>query len=178
MVQADFNHGMEYDGLYFLSRAFYNTYDGTAATYLVSIAAHETAHQWWFGQVGNDQALEPWLDEALCTFTERLFYEALHPDALDWWQAYRVDYYEPQGWVNLSIYDYEGYRPYRDAVYLNGMNFLTDLRALVGEDAFSAFLQDYLTRERGKIATAEDFFAILRDHSDADLSDLLAQYFR
>ncbi len=178
MVQADFNHGMEYDGLYFLSRAFYNTYDGTAATYLVSIAAHETAHQWWFGLVGNDQALEPWLDEALCTFTERLFYEALHPDALDWWQAYRVDYYEPQGRVNLSIYDYEGYRPYRDAVYLNGMNFLTDLRARVGEEAFSAFLQDYLTRERGKIATAEDFFAILRGHSDADLSALLARYFR
>ncbi len=34
MIQADFLHGMEYDGLYFLSKAFYNTYDGTPATYL------------------------------------------------------------------------------------------------------------------------------------------------
>ena len=178
MVQADFNHGMEYNGLYFLSRAFYNTYDGSAATYLVAIAAHETSHQWWFGVVGNDQALEPWLDEAFATFSERLFYENLHPEALDWWLAYRVNYYEPQGLIDGNIYDYGGYRPYRDAVYLNGMNFLTALRAAIGEDVFTAFLQDYLTRESGKIATADDFFAILSEHSDADIGNLLVQYFR
>ncbi len=27
MVQADFNHGMEYEGLYFQSRGFFDTYD-------------------------------------------------------------------------------------------------------------------------------------------------------
>jgi hypothetical protein len=178
MVQADFLHGMEYDGLYFLSKAFYNTYDGTPATYLVAIAVHETAHQWWFGLVGNDQAMEPWLDEAMCTFTELLYYENLHPDALSWWWDYRVEYYEPQGWVDLNIYDAGGYRPYRDAVYLNGMKFLLELRDLVGKDAFEAFLQDYVTSNTHKIATSEDFFTTLGKHTDADWRLLKAKYFQ
>ena len=178
LVQADFDHGMEYDGLYYLSKAFYNTYDGTPATYLVAIAAHETAHQWWFGLVGNDQAMEPWLDEALCTYTELLYYENLHPEALQWWWDYRVDYYEPQGWVDLSIYDAGGYRAYRDAVYLNGMKFLLDLRNLVGAEVFAAFLQDYLARNTQKLATADGFFRILSEHSYADWSALKAEYFQ
>jgi aminopeptidase N len=178
MVQADFLHGMEYDGLYFLSKAFYNTYDGTPATYLVAIAAHETAHQWWFGLVANDQALEPWLDEALCTFAERLYYENLYPESLKWWVDYRVDYYEPQGWVDVSIYDSEGYRSYRDAVYLNGMNFLTELRDLVGADVFMVFLSDYRKRNTKELASAADFFEILREHSDADWNNLKSKYFQ
>ena len=177
LVEADFEHGMEYDGLYYLSKGFYNTYDGTPATYLVAIAVHETAHQWWFGLVGNDQALEPWLDEALCTYTELLYYEQLHPETEKWWWDYRVDYYDPQGWVDLSIYAAGGYRPYRDAVYLNGMKFLLDLRTLVGEEVFADFLQDYVARNTQKIATADDFFAILREHSDADWSLLKTKYF-
>lgn len=178
MIQADFLHGMEYDGLYYLSKAFYNTYDGTPATYLVAIAVHETAHQWWFGLIGNDQAMEPWLDEALCTYTELIYYENLHPEALTWWWEYRVEYYEPQGWVDLNIYDAGGYRPYRDAVYLNGMKFLLELRELVGEDIFATFLQDYVDHNTNQIVTANDFFALLDDHTDADWSLLKAKYFR
>ncbi len=75
VVEADFLDGMEYDGIYFLSHGFYDLYDGTPKGYLTFIAAHETAHQWWYGMVGNDQALEPWLDEALCTYMEHIFYE-------------------------------------------------------------------------------------------------------
>ena len=178
MIQADFLHGMEYDGLYYLSKAFYNTYDGTPATYLVAIAVHETAHQWWFGLVGNDQALQPWLDEALCTYTELLYYENLHPEALRWWWDYRVEYYQPQGWVDLNIYDSGGYRPYRDAVYLNGMKFLLELRELVGKEIFAGFLQDYIARSTHQIVTTDDFFSILSEHTDANWSLLKAKYFR
>ncbi len=80
VVEADFLDGMEYDGLFFLSHGFFDLYDGTPKGYLTFIAAHETAHQWWYGLVGNDQALEPWLDEALCTYMEHVFYENVYPD--------------------------------------------------------------------------------------------------
>jgi hypothetical protein len=178
LIEADFNHGMEYSGLYFLSNAFYGTYDGTPSSYLVVIAAHETAHQWWFGLVGNDQALEPWLDEALCTYSEKLFLENLHPGSLNWWQYARVDYYAPSGWVDSTLYNTPGYRPYRDAVYLNGALFLDELRSRVGDEAFFAFLKDYLQQYSHRIATSADFFTTLRDHSDADWSDLLTRYFQ
>jgi hypothetical protein len=39
------------------------------------LAAHEVAHQWWFGVVGNDQIDEPWLDEALTQYSTMLYYE-------------------------------------------------------------------------------------------------------
>lgn len=178
MIEADFNHGMEYSGLYFLSNAFYGTYDGTASSYLVTIAAHETAHQWWYGLVGNDQALEPWLDEALCTYSEKLFLENLYPDSLGWWEYARINYYEPSGWVDSTLYNTTGYRPYRDAVYLNGARFLDELRNRVGDDVFFVFLQDYLTKNINRIATSADFFNILSEHSDIDLSDLLSKYFQ
>ncbi len=181
VVEADFYDGMEYDGLYFLSRAFYNLHQGESADYLVAIAAHETAHQWWYGRVGNDQANEPWLDEALCTYTERLFYEHYYPEALDWWWQYRINYYHPAGWVDTSVYNPQGvlqtYQDYRNAVYLNGAKFFEDLRKLIGDEAFFAFLKDYSESYAGKIAFKSDFFRVLALHTTADLTPLLEKYF-
>ena len=134
---------MEYDGLYFLSRGFYNLYGGNPQGYLAAIASHETAHQWWYAQLMDDQALEPWLDEPLATYCEYIFYKNLYPDYLKWWWNYRVDYYDPAGKINLQLYDYTSYLDYRNAVYLNGAHFLDDLRTLVGDDRFYAFLHYY-----------------------------------
>lgn len=181
VVEADFMDGMEYDGLFYLSRGFYNLYSGKPEDYLTAIAAHETAHQWWFGVVGNDQANEPWMDEALATYTERIFYEHDYPDAVSWWWYYRVDYYHPRGWVDTSIYNPQGalqtYQDYRNAVYLNGAHFFEDLRQTMGDPAFFAFLKDYATTYSGKIALSSDFFTLLRQHTQADLKPVLDKYF-
>jgi hypothetical protein len=178
VVEADFMDGMEYDGLFFLSRGFYNLYDGTPKGYLTAIAVHETAHQWWFGVVGNDQAMEPWLDEAMATYTERIFYAKTYPELVDWWWAVRVKFYQPSGMINLPIYDYGGFTPYRNAVYLNGAQFFEDLRLKMGDDAFYAFLKDYTTQETDKISTRQDFFRILALHTQANLQELIAKYFK
>jgi hypothetical protein len=185
VVEADFLDGMEYSGLYFLSRGFYDLYDGTPRGYLTAIAAHETAHQWWFDQVGNDQALEPWLDEALCTYMERLFYERMEAETpstggqplVDWWWYFRVNFYEPTGPVGGTIYDFGSFRAYRDAVYLNGALFLEALRLNMGDEAFFAFLRDYATQMSGHQATAEDFFTLLSQYAGSNLDELRDTYF-
>ena len=181
VVEADFLDGMEYDGLFFLSNGFYNLYAGVPGDYLVALTAHETAHQWWYGLVGSDQAMQPWLDEALCTYSEKLFYENLYPDALSWWWDVRVLYYQPRGFVDDSIYNPHGeaqaYRAYRDAVYLNGAVFLDELRALVGDEAFFAFLKEYAAQFGGRIADTQGFFALLRSRTSADLAPLLQKFF-
>lgn len=176
-VQGDFEDGMEYEGLYYLSNSFYNLYDGEADQYLVMVAAHETCHQWFFGNVANDQAIEPWLDESLATYCEKLFYETYYPQYLDWWWAARIDYYQPQGFIDGDIYGYHGFDPYTNAVYRQGANFYEDLRILIGDEAFFAFLQDYHFSMGGKISTAEDYFSILRRHTNADLEALISEYF-
>ncbi|MDZ7843454.1 MAG: M1 family metallopeptidase [Anaerolineales bacterium] len=180
MVQADFNHGMEYEGLYFQSRGFFDTYNGTEKNFLTIIAAHETAHQWWYGQVANDQALEPWLDEALCTFSELVYYENYYPEAVEWWWAVRVNYYQPEGAIDRSIYDFTGpgdnYLNYRDATYLQGVKFIVRLRETLGETRFYAFLQDYLVSYENQVASGEDFFRLLDGYLEED-PGWLGEYF-
>ena len=178
VIQGDFNDGMEFDGMFFLSNSFYNLYDNTEKNYLVMVTAHETSHQWWFGRVANDQAQEPWLDEALATYCEKLFYEKNYPDDVKWWWSYRVDFYQPQGMIDIPVYDGGGFTPYTNATYRMGAHFLEDLRGQIGDDAFFSFLKDYSTQLDGKVSSAADFFRILRTHTDADLSSLLAKYFK
>jgi aminopeptidase N len=169
---------MEYSAFFYLSRDFYGLYDGTPANYLTFVAVHETSHQWWFEQVGNDQAEQPWLDESLCTYSERLYYENIHPDLIGWWWSYRIDFYSPQGFVDIPIYDGQGFRPYTNAAYFRGAHFIDELRTRIGDEAFFAFLQDYLSQNRGKIATSNDFFRILKEHTSTDYSDIVRQYFQ
>lgn len=177
VVEADFLDGMEYDGMFFLSHAFYDYYTGDEKSNLVIIAAHETAHQWWYGRVGNDQANEPWLDEALSTYSELLFYENVYPELVDWWWENRVNFHEPQGWVDETIYQASGFYPYRNAVYLRGAQFLGEIRQVLGDEAFFAFLRDYLARFTYRQVTGDDFFALLAEHTEADLSPVIARYF-
>jgi hypothetical protein len=177
-VQGDFNDGMEYSGLYFISRDYFNLYDGTPKNYLVIIAAHETAHQWWFDAVANDQALEPWLDEALSTYSEHIYYETIYPELVDWWWGYRYFEFQQAGYVDTQIYDGGGQRPYWDKVYLTGARFFEDLRKRVGDEIFFAFLKDYYTQYAGKRATGADFFRVLHANTAADITDLMIQYFK
>ena len=177
-VQGDFNDGMEYSGLYFISRDYFNLYDNTPGNYLVIIAAHETAHQWWFDGVADDQALEPWLDEALATYSEHIYYETVYPDLVDWWWGYRYFEFLEPGWVDTPIYDGGGQRPYWDKVYLTGARFFEDLRVQVGDEIFFAFLKDYYTQMQGKRATSADFFRIFRENTAADITPLLVKYFK
>jgi hypothetical protein len=177
VVELDYNDGQEYDGLCFLSSGFYEAYNGTSQNNLVVLGVHEMAHNWWFGLVGNDQAMEPWLDEAMSVYSERIFFEYTNPGIVDWWWQFRVNYFGPSGWVDTDIYNGGAFRDYTDAVYFNGATFLEDLRVRIGDQAFYAFLKDYAGQMSHRRATANDFFTILRQHTKADISDLIAAYF-
>ncbi len=178
VVMADFKDSMEFSALYFHSRSFYDLYTGTPKDYLTFVAVHETGHQWWFDQVANDQAMEPWLDESLTTYSESIYYETLYPDLLSLWWSNRIDFFEPSGYINISIYDGQNDENYKHTVYFNGAHFLQDLRDRIGDEAFFAFFQDYYAQGRGRIVNANDFFRILDQHTDEDTSDLVHGYFR
>jgi len=178
VVEADFFDGMEYDGLYFLGRDYYDGYDGTAQNYLVALSAHETAHQWWYGILGSDQAIQPWLDEAFSTYSELLFYERYYPELVAWWWEYRVNRFIPQGWVDSTIYDQSYFRPYVNAVYLRGALFLEHMRVVIGDEAFFGTLRAYVAAFAGRQASTRDFFETVKKHTAMDISSLVANYFK
>jgi hypothetical protein len=185
-VQADFLDGMEYDGLYFLSTDFYNWSQPGPQDFLVALSAHEAAHQWWGGLVGNDQALQPWLDETLCTYSEVIYYEATTPEVLPWWWEYRVNYYEPQGGpnsgpkgpVDQDIYSagLGQYRNYRDPVYLRGALMMSDLRERIGDEPFFEALRLYVQQYAFGQAEAGGLINIWKQQAGQELGDLLGQY--
>jgi hypothetical protein len=177
IAQIEMYDGMEYDGIFFLSEEVFGTYNWGAGNMLTFLTVHEISHNWWFSQVGNDQAREPWLDEALATYCEVLFYELVYPELVDWWWEFRVVEYEPEGDVDASIYTYGDYEAYRQAVYLRGVQFLQALREQTGDEAFFAFLRTYLEQGRYQVMTTEDFFMLLEDEFSVEVDDLRAEYF-
>jgi hypothetical protein len=62
VVPADFRSGgIEYPTL---------SYVGSGA-FVRAVIDHETAHQWFYSLVGNNQARDPWLDETLATWAQQ-----------------------------------------------------------------------------------------------------------
>lgn len=180
IVIADFGDGLEFDGMYFLGESYYRTYGGNALGFLTMIAVHETAHMWWYGKVGNNQARDPWLDEAFAIYTEYLYYERFEPDWTDWWWKFRVDRHAPEGTVDAQVGEFIHRRPYINAVYLRGVQFMHEIRLQIGDDqVFTEFLRDYIAIHEGQIVEPEDFWRHLGKYlDDATIADLQSQYFK
>ena len=172
IIESDFPDGMEYDGLFFLNQSYFTYYSGDPSSGLCALSAHETAHQWWYRVVSTNQALEPWMDEALCTYSELLFYEYYFPELVDWWWRYRVEDFNPGGWVDSTIYTTSEYRPYVNAVYLQGVRFLDALRTEIGKEALVNVLNQYAAQFQYGYAGSSDLLKLLNPSAE-----ILQKYF-
>lgn len=170
--------GYEFPGLVFIDDAL----RAGAEHDLEFLLAHELAHQWWYGIVGNDQVNEPWLDESLANYSvvrylnRRSGGQAGEALLQDWHQRYGMrDNQDPV--VNSPATEFGSWDPYRRTVYIHGALFLAELEREMGEERFLAFLRDYAARNRYGIATSSDFFDLAQDSSDTDLSALISDWF-
>ncbi len=178
LAETEFAGGMEFSGMTFLGSVFYDEYDGTSRTPLIPLTAHEAAHQWFYGLVGNDQVTEPWLDEAFAEYSAFLYYERYLPEDTDWWWNYAVDQWLPTGIIDARIHEYRTNRDYFDATYRRGAQFVRDLREVMGDPAFFSFLQEYQRRYAYQLVNSRDFFALVQEFTTADLVLLQEEYFR
>jgi hypothetical protein len=96
--------------------------------------AHEVAHQWFYSVVGNDQAREPFADEAVVDFMAR--------DLVDSW----VSSLCPQGDLDQTIYDLGNCYPW--VIYVQGNLYLRSYRADVGAVNFWRGLANYYAAHR------------------------------
>ena len=64
VVESAGGYGMESPALIWIPH-------GVGSANLRYLAAHETAHQWFYGLVGNDQSSQPFADEAAADFAAR-----------------------------------------------------------------------------------------------------------
>ncbi|MSP14349.1 MAG: hypothetical protein EXR62_15530 [Chloroflexi bacterium] len=168
---------VEYGAFHTGRAEWYADYKEGTRNWLTTLTAHEVAHQWWYGLVGNDQAIDPWLDEALATYTERIFYENQAPQDLEWWWGTRIGPGPSQDPVNGTIYTYRDLNSYTNGVYHRGAQFYEEFRKLVGDQTFFAFLKDWAQQENGKLATVNAFWELASYYTKEDLTALRRKYF-
>src|SRR5262249_53067531 len=111
------------------------------------LVAHETAHQWFYSLVGNDQARDPWLDEGLASWAQgsigfpyprRPFARGRLGEPMTYWDRHPSDY--------------------AAGVYAQGV---AALRALGDPARVDCALRTYVRREAYGIARPADLIAAL-----------------
>ena len=110
------------------------------------VVVHETAHQWFYGMVGDSQARDPWLDEAFATYAEQQVDRDGDQSALNL-----------PGKVGTSMTGWgTDEHGYYDTVYGKGAAALAAARTAAGPGRFDAALRCYVNANAWRIARPAD----------------------
>jgi hypothetical protein len=129
---------------------------GVASANVRYLVTHETGHQWFYGIVGSNQADEPYTDEAATDFLARY--------VLSMRRASRCS----TARMDLSIYRYSS-TCYYEVIYIQGGNFLDDLRRRMGATAFWRGLRTYIADNRFRIAATKTLLDTLDEATPLNL---------
>jgi hypothetical protein len=115
--------------------------------YVIGVVDHETAHQWFYSLVGNDQAKDPWLDETLATWGQQRIDRMIRPARGFLPPGVRRHVGAPMTyWSRFP-------RGYFYGVYEEGANAL---RSLGDDDKVDCALRAYAARQAYAIAQPGD----------------------
>ena len=151
-------------------RAIHLTRGKVTDTYVVY---HEVAHQWFYAQLGNDQQREPWLDEGFADFSARYLMGIGENQC-----STRPVNSEVFAWEAgpISGGDWTSCDGYFETVFYKGTEFLTGLRAAMGDDAFFAAMREWVTANQHGFTTGRGLLRHLQASTDADLEPIYRAY--
>lgn len=175
-VQGDEVGGMESTGLVLISSGAYaacehlpedTPIEALPVWMLENVVAHEVAHQWWYGIVGNDAFAEPWLDESLTNWMggwalERMRGEPARRAVLTInVMGVRMLADGATRPIDAALTGFSSMNDYGAVVYARGTLMYEALRRRLGDAAFLAFVRAWHDRHRFAVATAADWHAAL-----------------
>jgi hypothetical protein len=138
------------------------------------VTAHEVAHQYWHGLVGNDSRENPFADEALAQYSALLYIEARHGRERAELEARRqvaMNYQMMRmmqiadGPVDRPVRNFAGELEYAGLIYGKGPFVYRELRRTLGDDAFFAGLHAYVERYRFAEAPGRGLIELLAERS-------------
>jgi len=145
--------------------------------------AHEIAHQWFYGILGNNEMDYAFLDESFATFFEERYMKTYYPDTL----KKRYKYYMMGRKGKRGLYNYEnshrrepiiGKKPYEMKnyyllAYNKGSSILEYIHSYLGEERFNMFIREYFETCKFTHPSPNDFFAILSSYmSDKRIKEI------
>lgn len=155
VVETEFCYGgMEYPNLSMITCG--------SSSYQEAIA-HETAHQWFYGLVGNDQIANAWMDEGLSEYLTYLYLDSagvtpLARNMLSCTQTYvtYVDvldkYYQNVDRSMRSVDAYKSDSEYVVFTYVKGSLLFNTVYETVGASKFWKSLQNYFDEAQFTVA--------------------------
>lgn len=177
LLRGSFDGGDEYPGMIMI------TSGGAVGVGTRYVAAHEVAHQWWYGVVGNDIYRQPWLDEALAQYSGVIYAEdSLGPAAAraDWerevLRRYRGAISDGDRPIGLALSDYPSFNVYYRTIYGKGPVFLQKLRAELGDTPFFDGLRRYYAEQRYGVGTTAALRRAFEEASGRDLGDWFGRW--
>ncbi|WP_223378048.1 M1 family metallopeptidase [Schnuerera sp. xch1] len=182
IVMTDFPSGMEYPGIVFINKDYYNE---SGKDYLEQVIVHETAHQWWYGVVGNDQVDEAWLDESLATYSEVIYMYNTYGRAKadDYYNytcelayEYGKDYLEADEIINKPLDEFEGWNDYGLLVYTKGAMFINEIKEEFGMETLYKILSRYYETYRFHNGNTRDFIDICQQITNTSFKDKVDQW--
>jgi hypothetical protein len=161
--------GMEYPGLVFVSEHRFKTDTGHVTL------LHEIAHQWFYNVIGNDQVLEPWLDEGFATYFTDEFLQGEHLEN---------HYRDERKWLDQrakglriqSVHHYNDWSTYWRSNYRKSSLLIFDLRQRMGEEKFQNFIKEYYRQFQFEIATTEEFKKLLQNYLKEDIESIFKEW--
>jgi len=172
-ARRGFDIGVEFPGLiYLLVNGRY-----TAETRFAT--AHEVAHQWWYGVVGNDIYREPWIDEAFAQYSAVLAEEQVAGPAAGE-RVYRQQVENRARRSNapcgMGLTTYGSWTAYYAAVYGRCAQFLHVLRNEIGDEAFFGGIRRYYADNKHGFGTTAEVRAALEASSGRNLERLFKDW--
>jgi hypothetical protein len=137
------------------------------------LVIHETIHQWFYGILNSNQALDPWMDEAVTMyFTGLISADITHgrPDRFYFWgldvrfpelRRLMARPYIDLVPVNLPVNDYHDPLEYFTAVYDKGYMVMNTLFGLLSDSDRDEFFKEYYRLYQFKSPTPDNLLSLL-----------------
>ena len=176
VVASDFFiGGMEYPMLVMIDESLYNKENKFLLEYVI---AHETAHQWWYSVIGNDEISEPWLDEALTEYSTVLYFEEKYGketgDKLIKTMEVQTRNFKANDMFKATT-DYKDSSEYSLSVYTKGAVVFDKIRKEVGDEVFFNTLREYYSTYKFKNVNGTQFIELWKSKG-VDIEKILKKY--
>lgn len=182
VVESDFYMGgMEYPNLVFISKDLYSKDNLFNLEYVI---AHETAHQWWYGVVGNNEVREAWLDEGLTEYTTIMYIERYYGKAtadavfksIISGEFYKFSKTNKDDAMVKTLGQFKDWNDYTNIVYNKGAMVFNELRGLIGDEKFKEVLDKYYSEYKYKNATTQNLIDVVDSVTGKDTGGFFEEW--
>ncbi len=146
---------------------------------LESVLVHEIAHQWFYNLIGNNQQMEPWLDEGYAQFATYLYYEEQYNDGSEYIESFksRIDRIPDVDFPITKSVSYYHNNEYSPAIYGRAPLVIYEMYLLSGKAEYLTFLRRYCEEFRWKTITTESYKDFISKNLEVDFSDIYSKWF-